>query len=186
MDPYVHVLWAKAFFGLKWHGVKGIEHTTDSQENEVEYTLFTVQWYWLPDQIPESLERYLEDPAQPTAQRLIRPRQLVRLGSDDELGALADSLRDSFAHAPARHPTMYIKARDQQGRLVESGRIFTLKVETGDLARTKTLIDYRWLTVRMASMSGAAQAANDPGKAPPVSWHSSLSTDASTFWAWGA
>jgi hypothetical protein len=168
MDPYVHVLWGKAFFGLKWLGVKGIEHNTGSQGNEIEYTLFTVQWYWLSDQIPGSLESYLETPAEATAQRLIRPRQRVRLGGDGELGSLADSLRDSFAHAPARHPTIGIRARDQQGRLIESGRIFTLKVETGDLSRIKTVIDYQWLAVRMASMPGAAQVADDLEKEPPI------------------
>ena len=168
MDPYLHVLWVKAFFGLKWHGVEGTEHATDEQGKDIEYTLFTVQWYWLPDQIPESLESFLETPAGATVQRLIRPRQLVRLGSDDELGSLACSLRDSFAHAPARHSTMGATARDQQGRLIESGRVFTLKVETGDLDKIKTVIDYQWLAVRMASMSGAAQVADDLEKEPPV------------------
>ncbi|MBE3041259.1 hypothetical protein IMZ48_01465, partial [Candidatus Bathyarchaeota archaeon] len=58
-------------------------------------------------------------------------------------------------------------ARDENGRLIESGRLLTLKVEAKDLDKAKTVIDAQWLALRMAAVSGAAEVADELDKQPP-------------------
>lgn len=60
-------------------------------------------------------------------------------------------------------------ARDEHGRVVESGHVLTLRAKANDLEKTKAIIDAQWLAIQMAAFSGAAQVADDLDRQPPPS-----------------
>src|SRR5690554_2550414 len=84
--------------------------------------------------------------------------------------SIKQSLADSFCRLPS-FSTKGATVRDQDGRLVESGRFFTLRVETRDLEKTRALIEAQWLAVRMAALSAAAEVADDLSYRSPPCWH---------------
>lgn len=172
INSQLHRYWDNAYFGLKWMGVvgtskmdvagpEGASRMMATQELK-EYVSFRVQWYWLPDRVPDALQSHL---IRPEGERRDAGRQ-VDLDSEGVLHSVKNALRAS-AQQPNACSTKGAMARDENGRLIESGRELILKVEATDLDKIKTIIEAQWLAVRMAALSGAAEVADDLDTKPP-------------------
>lgn len=152
MCPQAHRYWSKAYFGLEWKGV-----VAEEPETYDTYTRFTVQWHWLPAHLPESFISQVS--YQDT--KKVDARRLVRLDSDTVVNSIVTALREATAEPYRLFTSKPASVRDGHGRQIESGRIFTLKVETKDLQNIKALIESAWLATRMAAFAGAAEEPYD-------------------------
>lgn len=168
MSCTAHNYWGRAYFGLRWLDVvpnEGIESgrtfskRIKADKTSDKYTLVRVEWHWLSEKLPNALEKHL---TRPKGVRL-GPRRLVDLGSDESVASIQESLREFFHH-PNLASTKGATAKDGAGRLIQSGRVFTIRVETEHLAKTKAMIDLQWLSVRMAALSGAGEMAEKLNK----------------------
>lgn len=122
--------------------------------------------HWLPDRIPDNLQEYLVRPKE--KRKTLVPRMELDLHIDEVAEAVKNSLRESFRQ-PNLISTKGATPRDENGRLVESGRVLTLKVETKDLDKVRTVIEAQWLAIRMAALSGAGRAPHKRKRKPPFS-----------------
>lgn len=171
-NTQLHRYWDKAYFGLKWMGVVGTSETDvvglegasemKATEARKEYESFRVQWHWLPDRIPDALQSHL---IRPEGERC-DARSLVDLDSEEALHSVKSSLRTAITQQRSLFSTKGAMARDENGRIIESGRELILKVEAKDLDKIKTIIEAQWLAIQMAALSGAAEMADDLDKRP--------------------
>lgn len=161
--PGVHQLLENAFSALKWLGLTG-EIVVITQEREevmtIEYAYCRVQWFWLSPTIHDEVKNHII----PHQERLI-PRRCVRLDSEEDIESLASVIEDSLLQPHKRFSPRTTKkgkgkekvtGRDELGRLIETGRVFQLKVDKRDLEKTKTVVEAQWLLSRKAAFSGAA------------------------------
>lgn len=101
---------------------------------------------------------------------MITPKQLVRFGTPQDLYSLATLLENAFNEPHPRYSTKEAVLRDQHGRVIETGRIFSLKVDKRDLDKMKAAIDAQWLAIRMAAFSGAGEVAYNLDKECPLDY----------------
>lgn len=156
--------WEKAYFGLQWVGVRGEESGTDPiTEEEVTYTIFNVMFHWLSPKIRDAIKSHLRYPMEVG----LTPKQLVRLETSQDLHSLTELLGDAFNEPHPQYSTKGVVLQDQHGRQIETGRIFSMKVDRRDLDNMKTLIDAQWLAIQMAAFSGAGEVAYDLDRGCP-------------------
>lgn len=164
MNPTAHRFWSKVYFGLEWKGIVGISRDMMDDGNTVEYSHVTVKFHWLPDVIPDALEAYLRSDARRSE---LAPARLVRLDTDPDRESIAEILEAQFRRSHPIFPKKNASLRDSHGRLIETGRIFTLKIATEDLPKTKATIDLIWLAAKMASFAGAGEVIEELDRTPP-------------------
>lgn len=166
----IHHHWGKAYFGLKWVGEQ-------TPRDEAGLTTVKVQWHWLPSRLvdnlpPADLPRCLPVPE---GQKPNDAKRLVNLDDEDATGQIRQAMVRTIQepNAVSRLATNVSAStatvRDPSGHLVQSGRIFTLKVQADDLDKTKTVIEAQWLALQMAALSGADEVADDLDINPPPS-----------------
>lgn len=157
MSPSIHRYLGMARFALKWLGPTGdmvlVEINRNNRKIAVECACYKVQWHWLPPAIRDAVKDHI---IADTAEDIV-PRHRVRLDSESDIESVTTGIRESFLQ---RHKlsAKSTTARDEAGRLIESGRVFTLKVDKQDLAKTEAVVKAQWLLACMASFSGAAEA----------------------------
>lgn len=162
----VHQMWNDALFGLKYVG-------NEAPAEEDGYSTFQAQWLWMCDRIHAKLDsQYLSRPKgqrwDPNAKHC-GFKLTVDLESSETMDALHRALVDTIkylSNTSCRGATV----RDDEGRLIQSGRIFQLKVKTRDLEKTKVLLNTQLLALKMASLSGAAEDADYLDRQPPPMW----------------
>lgn len=163
-----HRWWRYAYFGLKYDGESGfVDRLNEKGELEMRYKTFTVEWYWLPEKTADAFTKNL---TYATGAPKKDHRRLVRLETAEHLQSVSEGLQKSLVVNLASHSTKGAKPRDENGRLIESGRNFTLRVDPIDFGNMKCCLQYAWLATRMASLSGAAEAPDDlDTTSPPLS-----------------
>lgn len=75
----------------------------------------------------------------------LEPRRRVKLDSEADIESLASRIEQSFAHYK-QFSTKQATIRDDAGRLIESGRVFSLKVDKMILLR---MIEWRIRSMRV-------------------------------------
>ena len=160
MSRNAHAYWGKAYFGLEWHDIVGTEKVVESGV-KTEHTSFRVQWHWLPSKILDAVESQLIT----RQNEKLPPRRLVKLDTPDDIRSIANAISEATSRTLFR--TQNTTLRDHAGHLIETGRLFTLKVDSRDLEKMKDVIDAQWLAIRMAAFSGAAEFAEDLNRTCP-------------------
>jgi hypothetical protein len=164
----IHHHWGKAYFGLKWVGEQ-------TPRDEAGLTNVKVQWHWLPSRLvdklpPDNLSKCLPVPK---GQKPNDAKRLVNLDDEDATGLIRQAMvrtiqePNAVSRLATNVSTSTATVRDQSGHLVQSGRIFTLKVEADDLHKTQTVIEAQWLALQIAALSGAGEVADDLDINPP-------------------
>ncbi|MBE3044930.1 hypothetical protein IMZ48_20695 [Candidatus Bathyarchaeota archaeon] len=189
LNPKLHWYWQKAYFGLKWvrpvevplndlvegmvledrtggsfvqekrrnSGSHGVDYTAK------EFTAFQVEWRWLANEMSDSLKRFATRPEGARHEAA----WTLDLRSDDAATRIEDSLRATLNETSPVSTKRATALHAHTGRPIESGDIITLRVESKDLDKVKTLIEAQWIAVQMAAFSGAADAPDDlDGEAP--------------------
>jgi hypothetical protein len=168
MNRTGHTYWGKAYFGLQWVGVCGEKLGIDPiSKEQVTYTVFNVMFHWLSPRIRKAIESHLRYPSGVK----LEPKQLVRLDTRQDLRSLTDLLGDAFNEPHPRYSTKPAVLRDQHGRLIETGRIFEMRVDQRDLHKMKAVIDAQWLAIQMAAFSGAGEVADDLDRECPPDYY---------------
>lgn len=167
----IYSLWRKAHIALKWVG-------EDNQIDEKGFKTFIVRWDWMPDRLVDRLNSQVavEDGCNPPGlvgnANVPAMRREVDLDTEEGQNAICQALVSLFetpnldSRASLQDPGSSIlvpkaTVRDENGRLIETGRLFKLKVQAEDIQKTKILIDAQWLVMRMAAISGAGEAPDD-------------------------
>jgi hypothetical protein len=168
MSRNKHAYWGKALYGLQWHDVVEHEFDLDEDGKEIEYTVFRVQWHWLPKKIADSIQSKLS----PHPHKPLPPRRLVRLETAEDITSVANAINESISSPQSLCSPKKATLRDCDGRLIETGRLFTLRVAREDEEKMKTVIDAQWLAIRMAAFSGAAEVADELERhcSPETTW----------------
>lgn len=172
LNTQLHRYWRKAYFGLRWVGVEDyalepVPGTRDVPKGEAavegeRYASLRVEWHWLPDSIPDALRSHLYLPKGGKC----NARRLLDLDSSEAIESLVHSLRGPISR-PNLISTKGATARDENGHLLESGRVLSLKVDPKDLDKMKAIIEAQWLVVQIAALSGAGEVADELDKDPP-------------------
>lgn len=163
LNRTAHNLWGRALFGLKWICVMGTETLIDAEGRDIVHAMFKVQFFWLPNKMAESLARYLSPLETQTC------RQMVRLDGDTRED-ITGKLERAFAQPFPRFPEEGIRLRQKDGRIIQSGFTFELKVDQRDLEKAERCIKLQWLAIRMAAFSAAGEAPDDlERRCPPPS-----------------
>ncbi|KAL2752932.1 hypothetical protein ACRALDRAFT_1072723 [Sodiomyces alcalophilus JCM 7366] len=174
LNPMIHRFWSKVFFGFKlvnathWKvdpvqsKTAGKRKVTDEEEEPKEYSAFHVEWHWLPESMYDSLQDYL---IRPEGEEL-DCRMVLDLGQEEVVQSVKKSLRNSH-RPPSLISTKGATVRDENGHLIESGRIVTLTVKTKDLEKMQLLIQANWLASQIAAISGAAEVVDQLDPDPP-------------------
>lgn len=151
-----HDWWSRGLFGLKWLGANpdGQETSTDARGRPIYYTRYRIQFFWLPNEISQSFRQYLS----PDGHK--RCRQKVRL-DDESTPAIAGQIKQSLEAPFPFSQDKRVRLRDENGRLIQSGRVFEFKVETRDLEKTEKCIRWQWLAIRIAAFSAAGESRYD-------------------------
>lgn len=156
MNPQASRYWGKAYFGLEWHDVGETRTVVDPKTGkETKYTSFRVKWHWLAAKMPDSFASHLTSQTETT----LKPRRLVRLETKKDVKSIEGSLAKVIRQPHHLFSAKNARLRDEHGRLIETGRIFTLRVESKDLEKTKGMIQAQWIAVRMAAFSEAGEVA---------------------------
>lgn len=151
VSPDIQAHWENAHFGLKWHDSIGHEKVVEDGE-ETEYTIFRVQWHWLPANIADSLgSRLITRQDEPLA-----PKRLVQLDTPEDITAIVNAINEATTSSQHLSSTEKPVLKDHEAHAIETGRLFTLKVDRRDEDKMKAVIDAQWLALQMAAFSGAA------------------------------
>ena len=168
MNRIGHKYWEKAYFGLQWVGLCGEETGVDPvTKQEVTYTRFKVMFHWLSPKIREAIQTHLTYPRGVK----IPPKQLVRLDTLEDLRSLTDILGNILKEPHPIYSTKKAVLRDHQGRSIETGRVFEMKVDKRDVDKMKAVIDVQWLAIQMAAFSGAAEVSDDLDRECPPNYY---------------
>lgn len=174
LNPMIHRFWSKVFFGFKlvnathWKvdpvqsKTAGKRKVADEEEEPKEYSAFHVEWHWLPQSIYDSLKDHL---IRPEGEKL-DCRMVLDLDQEEVVQSVKKSLRNSHRQT-SLISTKGATVRDENGRLMESGRLVTLMVETKDLEKMQLLIQANWLASQIAAISGAAEVVDQLDPKPP-------------------
>ncbi|KAL2755089.1 hypothetical protein ACRALDRAFT_211730 [Sodiomyces alcalophilus JCM 7366] len=179
LSPTIHRFWGKFLYGFKPLDSPPAKlvpvpasraKKRKSADDPIEYCEFYAEWHWLPDRLHDALKDA----------QLVRPdgetrdfRMVLDFQKEEVVQSVKRSLRESY-HRPNLVSTSGATVRDQNGRLMQSGRLVTFKTETKDLDDMKFLLKAQWLAIQLARMSGAADVPDllDPKRprgAPPKS-----------------
>lgn len=163
MNTQAHRWWGKAYFGLKWAGtLPGEIPGRDKRNRPVMYTRFNLEWYWLPEKIADAFQGHLTDnPANKAEhQRLV--------GLEDNNNEVVEKLKVLLAERRSTSiSTKGALMKDNDGVSFENGRVITLVAESKDIPKTERAYKHQWLAIRMASLSGAGEAADDLDRESP-------------------
>ena len=196
LSPQLHQYWQKAYFGLKWVGpveapldnlVEGMvledrtggnfvrEKRRNSGSHEVDYTAkefttYQVEWRWLAKEISDSLKGFATRPERARHEAA----WTLDLRSDEAATRIEASLRATLNEASPVSTKGATALHAHTGRPIKSGDVITLRVESKDLDKVKTLIETQWIAVQMAAFSGAADAPDDLDGEAPVFEYPSL------------
>lgn len=172
LNTQLHRYWGKAYFGLRWVGVEDyplepVPGTREVPRGEAveegeRYATFRVEWHWLPDGILDALRSYSYLPKGEKC----NARRLLDLDSSEAIESIVHSLRGPISR-PNLISTKGATARDENGHLLESGRVLSLKVDSKDIDKMKVIIEAQWLAVQIAALSGAGEVADELDKDPP-------------------
>jgi hypothetical protein len=178
MAPGTHRYLGNAYFALKWLGATGetARVQRDGKRTAVEHAFYQVQWFWMPASIHDSIQSHIR----PDGEN-VQPRRRVKLDSDAAIESLASRIEQSFARGHKEFSNKRGTVRDEVGRLIESGRVFTLKVDKRDLHKTEAVIKASWLASRMAAFSGAAEVWDQLDSQPPTDVGSALFVEGPTI-----
>ncbi|KAG7119613.1 hypothetical protein HYQ45_014932 [Verticillium longisporum] len=151
------------------------------QDNDTsEWSSYSVELHWLPRRVVEELNKHTTDSGSDLCYNKIK------IDSDEETELLRATLSDVFANkyltdkdttdedlkgkGPADVDEAPPKALmwDSSGRPVESGHVFTLRAATADMAKTEAMIRTQWLMLKIAALSGAAEAVDNLDREPPT------------------
>jgi hypothetical protein len=170
MNGVAHDYWRRAYFALKWHSEVGTKMLRVGGEM-VEHTIFRVQWHWLPLNVLNALS------SQPKDKRddQVPARHLIDLDTPDSINSIAGTISAAIDNPPIQHSTEKATLRDSDGRLIETGRLFTLQVATKDRDKMKAVIDAQFLAILMASFSGAGESVDDLNPVVPPEYFPQLS-----------
>ncbi|KAL6851284.1 hypothetical protein ACO1O0_008412 [Amphichorda felina] len=170
MRKDIHNHWGKAYFGLKWIGEQ-------TPRDEAGLTTVKVQWHWLPSRLVDKLRRHDLPKCLPVPkeQKPNDAKRLINLDDEDATGLIRQAMvriirePNAVSRLPTAVSASTATVRDQSGHLVQSGRIFILKVQADDLDKTQAVIEAQWLAIQMAALSGAGEVADDLDINPPPS-----------------
>ncbi|KAF3347526.1 hypothetical protein VD0002_g8788 [Verticillium dahliae] len=152
-----------------------------TQDNDAsEWSSYSVELHWLPRRIVEALSKHTTDSGSDLCYNKIK------IDSDEEAESLRATLSDIFANKystdkdttdediKGKGPADVDEAPpqalmwDSSGRPVESGHVFTLRAATADMAKTEAMIRTQWLMLKIAALSGAAEAVDRLNRKPPM------------------
>jgi hypothetical protein len=140
LKPELRLLWHQCRFGLKYVG------HGDSGDNGLDKEV-RVQFVWMP--------------LMPGTDTWERPNLCAEMDRENKERTI-DKLRQS--QEDAEQPVV-----DRKGRNVITGRIFGIRVREEDLQLFVDMLKLQWNLIRLAAMSGIAQAKLDeaPQRRPP-------------------
>ena len=164
----LHEYWGKAHFGLKWIG-------NVSEPDQSGYKTFEVQWHWMPSRLVDRLSSRAPDgnntPGLIDEVKVNVPDMRRKVDLDTEegrnaisralIGAFEEPNLDSRQPPPGSIGSPKVTVRDEDGHLIQSGRVFRLKVRAQDVEKTETLIKAQWLALKIAAIAGAGENADD-------------------------
>lgn len=171
----LHEYWGKAHFGLKWIG-------NVSEPDQNGYKTFEVQWHWMPSRLVDRLSSRASDGSNTPGLidevkgNVPDMRREVDLDTEKGRNAISQALvrvfeepnLDSRQPPPKSIAGPKVIVRDEDGHLIQSGRVFRLKVRAQDVEKTETLIKAQWLALKIAAIAGAGENADDLNwKIPP-------------------
>ncbi|KAF3354089.1 hypothetical protein VDGD_06398 [Verticillium dahliae] len=152
-----------------------------TQDNDAsEWSSYSVELHWLPRRIVEALSKHTTDSGSDLCYNKIK------IDSDEEAELLRATLSDIFANKyltdkdttdediKGKGPADVDEAPpqalmwDSSGRPVESGHVFTLRAATADMAKTEAMIRTQWMMLKIAALSGAAEAVDRLNRKPPM------------------
>lgn len=162
LNAHIRRCWGKAYFGLRWRGITGHRSIRNAEGEEILHAMVDVEWCWLPQETPDALSALLNNPAGGA----LAPRRRVRLDTDANVQSVVEVLENRHRQPP-RFFSQNANIRDQHGRHIESGRVFSIQVEAAHVDEMKRCIVYAWLAARMAALSGAAEVPYDLDRTPP-------------------
>lgn len=110
MSGNAYKYWEKAYFGLKWYDEVTTE-TATVEGKEVEYTLFRVQWHWLPTKVLDALPSQLVD----RRGDQVLARRLVKLDTLEDVRSITSTLSEAINDPPVQHNTEKATLRDSDG-----------------------------------------------------------------------
>ena len=164
MRPDIHVYWGKAYFGLEWLGTKG-------KPDELGYQSYVVRWNWTPSQLLDKLDPSGAGIVADASKRLPFAKRHVDLDTDEGSEALTKALIRAFEEpnlvdrpAPVEdirggeHLTLRAAIHSPTIHPIQTGQEFELKVLAEDLETTEFLIKTQWTAMRIAALTGAAEA----------------------------
>jgi hypothetical protein len=151
LTTQVHRYWSKAYFGFKLVEEASEPEPPSKDVEDDEFTTIQVEWHWLPNSIPEALEKSLGSifSAKGHAAREVNFEA-------ETLESMASSIYDALT----RKGTVTAKHSDS-GRPIESGHVGNLKAKREDVLKTKTVIQLQWIAMQMAAFSGAGETADE-------------------------
>jgi hypothetical protein len=164
LNPFVHKLLDGARIGLK-----PINTLREEDPEDTEKEFICVEWRYLPKRVAEALAGEKASKFLVEAPATGRPAAVCGMNLD------SDELSDFFQHylqdpqydeLGGGFPCVYL----ENGRRIESGFRFKIPVYKKDAAKTFRLLELSWLVLRIASISGAAEALEYLRDRPDDDW----------------
>ncbi|VUC33343.1 unnamed protein product [Clonostachys rosea] len=169
LAPHAHRYWSRGYFALKWVGAELPEpHATD--------TTVQLQFQWSVKSLAKALDNALHKVPGKYAKKgdAFRPVDIGAMTSQQMSDVLDDCL-DGSSITSSTHPRYSsptdakpLLRHDYSGLPIKSGHIVKVtSVPTEDVPKMKLMIELQDICIRLASMSGAAEAVDYLDPRPP-------------------
>lgn len=166
LNPFVHYLFDSAIIGFK-----PISYGKPDPDDP-DKVLISVEWRYLPEKLSQALFDHGKElnfiNKKPRSRRAVSKCKL-NLEAEGFAEFLAQYIQHPEGDTPELGnglPCVYLPS----GRRIESGMVFDIAVYKDHAETTYQLLRLSWLVLRMASISGAAEAVDLLSDRPPEDW----------------